>query len=96
MKMIMIICPEDRREEIRRQISAHELHAYTELKNVTGEGATGKKFGTTLWPEKSIIVFSVISDDRKDGLLKDLQACSKSLFPGEGMRVFVLPVEEAI
>ncbi len=95
MKMIMIVCPEDRGEEIRSQISAHEVHAYTELKNVTGEGATGKKLGNSLWPEKSIIVFTVVSDDRKDGLLKDLRACSESLYPGEGMRIFVLPVDEA-
>ncbi len=61
-----------------------------------GEGATGKKFGTRIWPEKSILIFTVISDDKKDGLLTDLDKCSESLFPDEGMRAFVLPVEAAI
>lgn len=96
MKMVMIICPDHRIAELREQIRKHNIHAYTELKDVAGEGLTGKKLGTRLWPEKSIIVFTVISDDRKDDLLADLRRCSESLFPEEGMRVFVLPVEAVI
>lgn len=96
MKLVMILCPDYRQVELRELISKHDIHAYTELKDVTGEGLTGKKFGSRLWPEKSIIVFTVISDDKKDELLADLRNCSESLFAAEGMRVFVIPVEKAI
>ncbi len=96
MKMVMIVCPENRNEELRELISKHDIHAYTELKEVTGEGATGKKFGSRIWPEKSVLVFTVISNEKKDELVADLRKCSEELFPGEGMRAFVLPVETAI
>ena len=35
----MIVCPENRNEELRELITKHDIHAYTELKEVTGEGA---------------------------------------------------------
>ncbi|MES0446057.1 MAG: PG0541 family transporter-associated protein, partial [Desulfobacterales bacterium] len=63
MKMVMIICPENRNEELRELIAKHDIHAYTELKEITGEGATGKKFGSRIWPEKSVLVFTVISNE---------------------------------
>ena len=93
MKMLMVICPENRQEEIRDLISRHDVHAYTELKEVFGEGGTGKKLGNRVWPGKSIIVFSVVDDKKKDELLGALRECKKSLFPAEGFRAFVLPVE---
>lgn len=37
MKMVMIICPENRNEELRELIAKHDIHAYTELKEITGE-----------------------------------------------------------
>ncbi len=92
----MIICPENRNEELRELISKHDIHAYTELKEVTGEGDTGKKFGSRIWPEKSVLVFTVISNGKKDELVADLLKCSAHLFPGECMRSFVLPVETSI
>ena len=30
MKMLLIICPTNRQEEIRRLIGQHEVHAYSE------------------------------------------------------------------
>ena len=96
MKMIMIVCPDKRRDDIRNLISNHNVHAYTELDDVTGVGETGKKLGTRAWPEKSLIIFTVVSDDKKDELVAALKQCEKSLFPGEGMRAFVMPVEESI
>lgn len=96
MKMIMVVCPEKRREDIRGLINKSEVHAYTEMDDVTGVGETGKKLGTHAWPEKSLIIFTVVSDDKKDALMKALKDCEKTLFPGEGMRAFVMPVEESI
>ena len=96
MKMVMIIYPENRNEELIEMIAKHDIHAYSELKEVTGEGATGKKFGSRIWPDKSVLVFTVISSEKKDELLADLRKCSELLFPGEGMSAFVLPVETVI
>jgi len=67
----MIVCPENRNEELRELITKHDIHAYTELKEVTGEGATGKKFGSRIWPEKSVLVFTVISNEKMVSILSD-------------------------
>jgi len=96
MKMVMIICPEKRQDDVRDLIAAQDVHAYTEVKEILGEGATGKKFGTHVWPDKPIIIFTVVKDEKKNDLMAALRKCSNSLFPGEGMRAFVMPVEEAI
>lgn len=96
MKMVMTICPETRREEIQNLIEKHEVHAYTEVLEVIGEGQTGKHLGTRLWPGKSIIIFTVVSAGKKNDLVAELKAFHDRLYPGEGLKVFVLPVEEAV
>jgi hypothetical protein len=96
MKMLMIICPEQRRGEIRDLIRRHEVHAFSELKDITGEGETGVRMGTRIWPGTSSLIFTVVPDGKNEELLMALKKCSTELYPGEGLRAFVLPVEEAI
>jgi len=48
MKMVMIVCPQDRQNDVRKLIIEHGVHAYTEIRDVIGEGETGKKFGTNI------------------------------------------------
>ena len=96
MKMLLIVCPDFRQADLRKIIWKHDIHAYSELKDVTGEGLSGKRLGTRVWPDKSIMVFTVIADEKKDALLDELRHCARQLYPGEGLRAFVLPVEEAV
>lgn len=96
MKLLMIICPEGRRDQITALVEKHGVHSFTELPRVMGEGLTGKRLGTHAWPGKSVLLFSIVSDEKKDELVAALQECRRSLFPDEGMKAFVLPAEEAI
>lgn len=96
MKMLMIIVPESRRDEIRGIVNEHGVHSYSEFKHVTGEGATGKRLGSRIGLEESAIVFTVVPGDKTQELLAVLREFRKMLFPDEGLRAFVLPVEEAI
>ena len=93
MKMLMIVCPENRQEEVRAIIAKHEVRGYSEIQNVLGEGATGKHLGTHVWPGKSVLVFTVVAAAKKDELVQALQEYHESLLAGEGLRVFALPVE---
>jgi hypothetical protein len=43
-----------------------------------------------------VLLFTVVTDEKKDELVAALKECRKSLFPGEGMKAFVLPAEEAL
>lgn len=96
MKMVVAIVPEARREELRALIAKHNVHSYSEADNIYGEGATGKHFDTRVWPGKSIMVFAVLPRDRKENLLAALREYGKTLYPSEGLRAFVLPVEEIV
>ena len=93
MKMLMIVCPENRQEEVRAIIARHDVRGYSEIQNVLGEGATGKHLGTHVWPGKSALVFTVVASAKKDELVQALKEYNESLLAGEGLRVFALPVE---
>lgn len=93
MKMLMIICPENRQEEVRDLIAQHDVRAYSEIPNVLGEGKTGKHLGTHTFPGKSVLVFTAVSSGKKDELVAALKEYHESLYEGEGLRVFALPVE---
>ena len=93
MKMLMIICPENRQQEIRDLITRHHVHSYSEIPNVLGEGKTGKHLGTHVWPGKSVLVFTVVASSKKDELVQALKDYHEALLEGEGLRVFALPVE---
>jgi len=96
MKMVVIVCPEGRHEEFRNSIEDHGIHAYTELRHAMGEGETGKKFASQIWPGESVIIFMVIDDGKKAEVVELVRHCQAKLYPAEGMRAFVMPVEEVL
>lgn len=96
MKLLMVICPEERRDQVTALVEKHGVHSFTELPQVTGEGVTGKRLGTHVWPNKSVLMFTVVSDEKTNELVAALRECQQGLFPGEGMKAFVLPAEEAL
>jgi hypothetical protein len=96
MKMLMVVCPQARQGDVQALIAKHGVHAYSEFQHVRGEGKTGKHFGTHVWPEESVLIFTVVPDEKKDELVAALRQCATQLYPDEGLRAFVLPVEEAV
>lgn len=96
MKMILVVCPEGRHSEFRNTLKDRGIHTYTELENAVGEGESGKKFGNRIWPETSVLIFMVIDDDKKDEVADAVRQCQAKLYPSEGMRAFVMPVEEVL
>ena len=93
MQMLMIICPENRRGEVRNLIADHGEGAFSEIANVFGSGKTGKHLGSHTFPGQSVLIFVAIDDDKKAKLLAALKTFHDSLYSGEGLRVFALPVE---
>jgi len=96
MKMLVLIGPEGREEDLRRLIENHEVHAYSEFRGVIGEGATGRRMGTPVFPGKSVMIFTVVEDPKLEELRAAVEAFRGTLYPQEGVRAFVLPVEEMI
>lgn len=96
MKMIMIICPQSREEEVYTLIARHDVHAYSAIHDVTGAGQSGRKMGTHVWPGKSILMFAVVDDSKSTELAAALKECEENLFPGEGMRAFIMTIDSMI
>ena len=96
MKLLMIICPASRRDQAAALLEEHGVNAFTELPEVVGEGVTGKRFGSRAWPGRSSLLFTVAADEKVAELVEALRVCRDTLFPGEGMKVFVLPADEVL
>ena len=96
MKLVMIICPGSRREQVREVLRREGVQGFSELDGVKGEGKTGKHLGTHAWPMESVMIVSVVEDDRAEAVMATMKECSTKLFPEEGMRAFLMPVETAI
>ena len=89
----MQVIPLSRQPEVRALIAKHDVHSYSEIPNVLGEGKTGKHLGTHTFPGKSVLVFTVVAAAKRDELVQALKEYHEGLFEGEGLRVFALPVE---
>ena len=96
MKMLMIVCPKARQDEVTQLIERNGVHAYSEIPEIIGAGKTGKKLGTHTFPEKSSLVFTVVSEEKEQELVAALSHCATTLYPDEGMKAFVLPIESVI
>ena len=94
--MLMIICPKARRDEVTQMIEGHGVHAYSEIPEIIGAGKTGKKLGTHTFPDKSSLVFTVVSEEKELELVAALKHCATTLYPDEGMKAFVMPIESVI
>lgn len=67
---------------------------YTIVPVVYGHGETNYKLGTTTWPETNFMMISYIAD--KDvAIFKASIAAVKAKFIGEGIKCFIMKIEEA-
>ena len=96
MKMVLIICPETRIDEVRELLDEHHLEGYTELGDVRGAGTTGKRLGTRAYPGSSCMVFVVVEESKIDELVEALDRYCARCTGGEGVRALVLPVDRVI
>jgi nitrogen regulatory protein PII len=95
MKMILVLCPEKRTEELNRHIEQSDIHYYSELHGVVGKGRKGPKFGNRIMPGTSSLIAIVVPNEKKDSLMEALMEFRKILMAKESLHAFVLPVEEA-
>ena len=96
MNLVMIICPPSRQADVERLLERHQVPGFTELPEVLGEGTHGKRLGTHAWPGKSSLLFTAVAPQKKDELVAALRELAASMYSGESLRAFILPVETAI
>ena len=96
MKMLLAVGNEELLPEMRRIVDEHEVHGYTEFTGLAGSGTTGRRMGTRVWPGRVALVLTAVGDDKLEALVDAFRAFCDACYPTQGIRVFVLPVDQVI
>ena len=94
MKMIFIVYNIAINEEVMEIIKKAGIENYTRWERVTGVGKiSGLHMGTHVWPAVNSVLAVAVEDDKKDKLIEQIKEARKKLGK-EGIKAFVLPLEE--
>ncbi len=93
-RMVMVVYNEALDDEVMGVLEQCALKNYTKINGIYGKGATSEAhLGNDIWPGKNNILYVACEPPKA----KELLACVKELrksFGKEGVKAFVLPVEE--
>ncbi len=97
--MMLLVFHAEYEEAMRDLFERLRLPGFTEIHRVLGTGESGKRYGSHVFPGHDTLVFSVLADADAARAVEGVKAFKASLGarhkrPG-GVKVFVLPVEEA-
>ena len=97
--MVLLVFHAEYDDAMRDLFERLTLPGFTEVPRVFGTGEGGTRFGTHTFPGHDTMVFSVLSDAEAGRVVQAVKAFKVSLGarhkrPG-GVKLFVLPVEEA-
>jgi len=96
MKMILLSYSVGIEEEVMDTLRDLGIEYYTKWQDVLGKGRTsGPHLGTHIWPKKnSFLALAVVEEVVND--LMDKVRDLKATFGKEGVKAFVLPLEEVV
>ncbi|MCM8783718.1 MAG: hypothetical protein NC818_02925 [Candidatus Omnitrophica bacterium] len=94
MKMVMIVYNEAIEEMVMEIMVKCGLKNYTKIAGVYGKGtSSGTHLGNDIWPGRNNLLYVACEEKEKN----EMVCCIKELrkrFGYEGVKAFVLPVEE--
>lgn len=94
LKMTFIVYNEALDDEVMEVLGNCTMQNYTKITGVFGKGvASGTHMGNDIWPGRNNILYVVSEQEQA----KQMLACVKALrqkLGQEGIKAFVLPVEE--
>lgn len=94
MKMIFIMYNIAINDEVMQILKGLEIKDYTRWEKATGYGKTsGPHLGTNVWPAVNSVIAVAVEDDKKDKLIEKVKETREKLGK-EGIKAFVLPLEE--
>lgn len=94
MRMIMIVYNEAIDDEVMEALAKCALKNYTKIMGTLGKGDTsGTHLGNTIWPGRNNILFIASAERATQQLLSCIRELRKSV-GREGVKAFVLPIEE--
>jgi len=95
-KLIVIIHNSALKSNVLEVLEKNGVKKYTQLDDVKGKGSSSEPhLGTHVWPGINSITFSAVDSEVCHELVKGFRVL-KEKFKSEGIKVFVLPVEEEV
>ena len=96
MKMVMIIYNEAIDEEVMSALQACCIDSFTKWQRVLGKGKlSGSHLDSSVWPGANNVCMAVVEDSKTGVILTQVKTLRKTLGK-EGIKAFVLPVEEIV
>ena len=94
MKLVIICYNIAIHEEVLEVLKEAGVSSYTRFKEVQGVGKlSGPHLGTHIWPAINSVLIVALEEDKKDKLIEKIKELRNEL-GREGVKAFVLPVEE--
>jgi len=94
-KLIYLIFNSALEPEVMELIKKLKVSHYTRWDKVKGVGETGPHFDDEVWPAVNIALMSVIDQSLIEPLAEGVRKI-RAEFPGEGIRMLVVPFEEIV
>ena len=95
MKMVMVSYNEAIDAELMEALANCGLENYTKIMGTFGKGVTsGTHLGNDIWPGRNNILYIACEEKEAKEILSRIEELRKKLGK-EGIKAFVLPVEEA-
>ena len=94
VKMVFVMYNIAINDEVMEILKDVEIEDYTRWERTTGRGkASVPHLGTNVWPAVNSVLAVVVEDDKKGRLIEEIKKIRKKIGK-EGIKAFVLPVEE--
>ena len=94
MKMVFITYNVAVHDEVLEMLQSRGVDTYTRCEHVTGVGqSSGPHLGTHVWPARNSAITAATSDDKAKALLEAVREMRRSM-SGEGVKAFIIPVED--
>jgi len=96
MKLIFLICNVAIESVVMEELKKAGLKAYTKLPRIHGVGIHSvPHLDSHIWPGVNHGLFIAVEEEKKDEVLGRMKEL-KSTYEKEGLKVFVLPLEEVL
>jgi hypothetical protein len=93
MKLLLVIYSGSQPSLVPELLDEHHAGGYTELRQVHGVGATGKREGSRAWPGDASVYFSIVPQERVRDLLTAVKQKAGGLQASERLHAAVIPTE---
>lgn len=96
MKLAIIIYGKPIDPDVIEVLDGLGLQSYTKWPEALGKGKTsGPRLDTHVWPGANSVIMVALEDDRVQSLVEALRPLKKG-FSHEGLKLYLLPAEEAV